>query len=268
MTETPNTPTGYGVVTGPDRLDAVRASVADYVEPSIVGGLLVEHGGAWSVDPVFVGDRYPSFALLFPGTIPLSDPRAPIDHVWAYLDQALPAIASVAVPGARIVFGSGTARRVPDGVDRADAIERFAEVVAGTRDRAAALGLRIVLEPLNRGETDLVNSIDEAVGFLDRHGIDGVDVVADLFHVMTEQEPFEHVRRYAGRIGHVHLADGDRRFVGAGGFPWREFLQTLDDAGYTGSVSLECRWGDDFATELATSLALVSGRPRPQISCS
>jgi len=249
--------TSIGVVTAPEYLDAVRASGADHVEPAVVGGLLVQRDGSWVRSDGYGPEPYPSFALLFPATVPLSDPRTGPDLVRRWLDLALPVIASTAQPGARVVLGSGAARRVPGGVDPTAAAERFAEVLASTRDRAAEHGLRIVLEPLHRGETDLVNSIGEAVRFLDTHGIEGVDVVADLFHVMREQEPLEDVARYAHRIGHVHLADGDRRFVGAGGYPWRAFLDVLRTAGYGGAVSLECRWGADVAGELRTSLRLV-----------
>lgn len=249
--------TSIGVVTAPQYLDAVRASGADHVEPAVVGGLLVQRDGSWVGNDRYGPEPYPSFALLFPATVPLSDPRTGPDLVRRWLDLALPVIASTAQPGARIVLGSGAARRVPDGVDPTAAAERFAEVLASTRDRAAEHGLRIVLEPLHRGETDLVNSIGEAVRFLDTHGIEEVGVVADLFHVMGEQEPLEDVARYAHRIGHVHLADGDRRFVGAGGYPWRAFLDVLRTAGYGGAVSLECRWGEDVAGELRTSLRLV-----------
>jgi len=153
-----------------------------------------------------------------------------------------------------VVFGSGTARRIPDEVDHAAGVERFAETVRGVRDRAAAHGLTVVLEPLNTGETNLIHTIEEAIAFLDDHGIDGVPVVADLFHIMLASEPLSVVRDHIDRIGHVHLADGERRFIGFGGYPWRELLDVLDSAGYTGRMSLECRWGDDHSGEVRTSL--------------
>lgn len=249
-----------GVVTGPDLLDAVRASSADHVEPAIVGGLLVQVDASWAVRPAFARGRYPSFALLFPGDVRLSDPEASLDPVRDYLDQALPAVASVAVPGARIVFGSGTARTVPPGVDPTLARRRFAHVVTETRDRAAAHGLRIELEPLRRAETNLLHTVGETVAFLDEHRVHGVGIVADLFHVMAAGEPFAQLARHVDRIGHVHVSDVDRRPIGAHGFPWREFLRTLTDAGYDGAVSLECRWGDDPsgpAPEVERSVRLV-----------
>lgn len=246
-----------GAVVSSDRIDAALAAGVDYLEPTIANGLAVREGATWRLAEAFDGGPYPSFAVLFPGDLALSDPRVPLDPAWGYLDAVLPLVASVAEPGARIVFGSGTARRIPDGVDRAEAEERFADAVRGTRDRAAAHDLVIALEPLSRAETNLLHTVEGAARFLDEHGIDGVRINADLFHMMSADEPVEVVATHADRIGHAHLADGDRRFIGAGGYPWREFLAELTASGYAGNVSLECTWGDDLEAELRTSVENV-----------
>jgi D-psicose/D-tagatose/L-ribulose 3-epimerase len=247
-----------GVIVSPDRVDQAAALGPDYLEPAIAGALVQrDDAGRWRLDPAFAGRRHPSFALLFPGDLALSDPRVPLDAVWRYLDEVLPLVASVADPGARIVFGSGTARRIPDDVDPQAGAARFAEALRGVRDRAAAHDLVIALEPLNTGETNLIATVAEAVGFLDRHGIDGVLVVADLFHITASGEPLADVGAHIARIGHVHLADTDRRFIGSGTAAWRELLDVLDAAGYAGRMSLECSWGHDYADEVRRSLELV-----------
>ena len=170
------------------------------------------------------------------------------------MDAVLPLVASVAERGAKIVFGSGRARTIPDEIDRAAGEARFAEVLRETRDRATSVGVQIMLEPLHKGETNLVNSIREAVAFLDEHGISDVPVVADLFHIELEHEPFTVLHEHADRIGHAHIADTGRRYLGSGDWPWREFVAELRAAGYNGSISLECVWGDDFGGEVRTSL--------------
>jgi D-psicose/D-tagatose/L-ribulose 3-epimerase len=247
-----------GVIVSPDRVERAAALGPDHLEPAIAGSLVHrDDAGRWHLDPAFAGRRFPSFALLFPGELALSDPRVPLDPVWDYLDQVLPLVASVAEPGARIVFGSGTARRIPGDVSAGDGATRFAETLRGVRDRAAALDLTIALEPLNPGETNLLATVAEAVAFLDRHDIAGVTVVADLFHITASGEPLSDVGTHIDRIGHVHLADTDRRFLGSGTAAWGELLDVLDDAGYAGRMSLECSWGDDYEAEVRRSLELV-----------
>jgi len=114
-----------------------------------------------------------------------------------------------------------------------------------------------MLEPLHQGETNLIHTLGEAANFLDAHGIEGVPLVADLFHIEQEGEPLSTVTDHIDRIGHAHIADAGRLWLGAGDGQWREFIATLRDAGFDGPVSLECNWGDDLETEIAASIAAL-----------
>jgi sugar phosphate isomerase/epimerase len=84
-----------------------------------------------------------------------------------------------------------------------------------------------------------------------------VPVVADLFHIQLEREPFAVLHEHADQIGHAHIADTGRRYPGSGDWPWREFVGELRAAGYGGSISLECVWGDDFGGEVRKSLGAL-----------
>jgi sugar phosphate isomerase/epimerase len=253
--------TGFGVVADTGLTETARRAGADHVEPTIAGNLVVRDGPGgtgWVLAEPYRGERFPSFAVLVPGDLPLltADPRT----VSEYFSSVLPIVSSVAEPGATIVFGSGTARTVPEGMSTAEAHDRFAQVVRTARDTARANGLRIVLEPLSRSETNLLNSIEETVAFLDAAGIEGVGVVADLFHIRNEAESLDVVRAHADRIGHVHASDPDRRPPGTVDDVWRTFLEAVHDGGYRGSVSLECRWSpdpDEAEREIRRSLDLL-----------
>ncbi|MHA7984373.1 sugar phosphate isomerase/epimerase family protein [Rathayibacter sp. CAU 1779] len=259
----------FGVITDAARLDAAFVAGVDYVEPFIVDNVVVPDGAGWRLADAYRGRKHPSFAVLVPGSLQLigaersaegsaagsTDGRA--DTARAYFEQVFPILGEVAEPGAKVVFGSGRSRTVPDGVSPEDARDQFADIVRIARDTAAASGLRVMLEPLHAGETNLINSIGEAAEFLDAYGIDNVPIVADLFHIMLRGEPLDAILEHAARIGHAHIADSGRRHLGSGDWPWREFLATLQQAGYDGSVSLECNWGEDFEGEVRTSLELL-----------
>lgn len=169
---------------------------------------------------------------------------------------AFAAVSALARPGATVVLGSGGARRLPEGVSLSEGRQHFARAVQVARDVAAEHGLEVILEPLQRGETDLINTLAEAIEFLDEFGMGEVRVVADLFHVMLEQESLEVVREHAGRVAHAHIADTGRRPPGQGDWPLAEFLQALRGGGYLGHVSIECTW-DDIAVEAGPALAAV-----------
>ncbi|HIT76073.1 MAG TPA: TIM barrel protein [Candidatus Avipropionibacterium avicola] len=249
---------GHGVILPRHQEELALSLGADYVEPPVVGNVIIaDHDGDWQLaaadEPA---RRAPAFAVLVPKDFPLSDPAVPISTVRRYFDQALTAIATVAEPDAAVVLGSGRSRSLPEGCDPDRARDRFAESLVTARDAAERRGLRIVLEPLNRNETNLLTTIEEAATFLDGYGIERVSIVADLFHVMSEAEPLATVAERAGRIGHAHIADSGRVPPGQGGWPLREFLTALRSGGYRGPVSIECNWRD-VATELAEALATV-----------
>lgn len=249
----------HGIIAPAAQAAAVRAAGADYLEATIVGSLLEEGaGGTWHRSAEVPGFApAPSFAILFPATVRISDPSVPLAETEEHLRTALAAVAPHARPGATIVLGSGASRRLPEGVERAAGEERLAATVRLARDLAAEHGLEVLLEPLHRGETDLVTTIGEAVAFLDAHDLAGVRVVADLFHVMLEEEPFAVVREHAGRVGHAHVADTDRRPPGQGDWPLAGFLSALRDGGYAGHVSIECFIWQDIAAEGRDALAVL-----------
>ncbi len=255
---------GLGVVAGAELTEVVRRAGADHVEPTIAGNLAVRDGTGWRRNEVYAGQRFPSFAVLVPGDLPLLTTE--LGTVRSYFESVLPIVRSVAEPGATIVFGSGTARNAPDGMAGDDALRRFGEVVRTARDVAAANDLRIVVEPLSRAETNVLHTVDATVTFLDGAALGGVGVVADLFHIRNEGESFEVLRRHGDRIGHVHLSDPDRRPPGTVDDVWHEFLAAVHDGGYRGAVSLECRWALDAETaeaEIRSALERVRSVTAP-----
>lgn len=248
----------YGVIAPDQDADAILAAGADYLEPTIVGNVVVQDlDDRWQPDPA-LRERAPSpsFAILCPGELRLSDPAFPLEQVRDYLRVAFAAVSALARPGATVVLGSGGARRLPEGVPLQEGRRQFACAVQVARDVAAEHGLEVILEPLHRGETDLINTLAEAIEFLDEFGMSEVRVVADLFHIMLEQEPLAVIRAHAGRVAHAHIADTDRRPPGQGDWPLAEFLQALRSGGYLGHVSIECTWAD-VTTEAGPALAAV-----------
>jgi len=253
------TPPEHGIIAGLDHTDEVRAAGSDYTELTVVGSLLVEdEAGAWGPPAgARPAPEAPSFAILCPSTLALSDPAVPLAETAHYLRAAMSAIAPWARPGATVVLGSGASRRIPEGVPRAAAEERFAASVRCARDLAAERGLEALLEPLHRGETDMVTTLAEGAAFLDAHGLGDMRMVADLFHVMGEGEDLAVVHELAGRVGHAHIADTDRRPPGQGVWPLAEFLTALREGGYGGHVSIECFTWQDIAVEGRAALAAV-----------
>ncbi len=109
-------------------------------------------------------------------------------------------------------------------------------------DEAAARGVRLVLEPLNRYETDVVRNADEGLAFLDEVAHPALGLLLDTYHCNIEErswtEPFRRAMA-AGRLWHVHLGDNNRLPPGSGLIPFPTIVATLHEIGYQGFLSAE-----------------------------
>ncbi|NLP09969.1 sugar phosphate isomerase/epimerase [bacterium] len=100
--------------------------------------------------------------------------------------------------------------------------------------------VRVVLEPINRYETPLLNTVASALGFLDRLGLDQVGLLLDTFHMNIEEPSLPDSIRMAGdRLFHFHLADSNRWHPGAGHIDFPVLVKTLEEIGYRNYLSAE-----------------------------
>ncbi len=124
---------------------------------------------------------------------------------------------------------------------------------------AEPLGVKLLLEPVNRYETGLINTVGQALDFLARYGLPPLGLLPDVFHMNIEEVSISAALRQAwGRIGHVHLADSNRRVPGKGHIPWRGIFTVLHQAGYTGACALEAIPGPDALQDAREALAFLN----------
>ena len=123
---------------------------------------------------------------------------------------------------------------------------------------AERLGASIILEPLNRYETHLVNRLDQGVALCDAVGSPRVEIMADFFHMQIEEADIPASIRSAGKhITYVHVADSNRKQPGRGHLDLRPGLAALKAVGYDGYLGVECGLLGDPAEALAEAAANV-----------
>lgn len=173
-------------------------------------------------------------------TEPVAGPDADLDRCRAVLE----ATAERAVPlGAEVlILGSGPSRRLPDGFPRDEAAGQYREVARVAGEIAAAHGLAVALEPMNRTEADILHTLAEAVEWAAAIDHPAVGVSADAYHMHMEGEPFRDLLLARDRLLHVQVADFGRAFPGAHSLDLRAYFTYLNHLGYDGSVSAECTW--------------------------
>lgn len=137
------------------------------------------------------------------------------------------------------IIGSMQGNALP-GTGREQALAWLADGLNVLGEKAAALGVKLIYEPLNRYETNLVNHLGTGVEFIKTLATGNVFLLADLFHMNIEEASVTESLRLAGPyIGHVHLADSNRRPAGLGHIPLKEVAAVLKETGYEGYVSAE-----------------------------
>lgn len=184
--------------------------------------------------------------VFLPGDLKVVGPEVDWPRVESYVRTALRRVCLI---GAEVVvFGSGKARLVPDDFARATAETQLVDFLHLVAEVATSHALTVVIEPLNRKESNILNSVAEGVALAERVNRPSIQVLADFYHMDEEQEPLQHLLTYKDWLAHIHVADTDRRAPGTGHYPYAAFVDLLQQAGYDGMVSIECRW-EDFAAE-------------------
>lgn len=173
-----------------------------------------------------------------PGHFHVSDPYISYNEA---LDYAVKACRRADAIGLKyIVFGSGGARRIPDNVPYSVGRARFVSFCKALASRIADCKVTICLEPLNRREVNLLNTVAEGIGLVDEIDSPRIQLLADLYHMSCENEKPDSLRRAGPRLRHCHIAERAKRtWPGIAGDDFTPYFDALRDIGYRGFVSIE-----------------------------
>ncbi|MCB0116644.1 MAG: TIM barrel protein [Caldilineaceae bacterium] len=245
----------FGCCCSLDQAEAAKAAGFDFIECT-VRSLTPEVDEFAPIQAAYAASPLPvkAFNVFLPGDLKITGPAVDWPAVETYVDEALRRVHLI---GARkVVFGSGGARNIPAGFSSAEAdaqLQRFLMIVAMV---AEPLGITVVIEPLNKLESNVINSVPAGVVLAEAVGSPSVQVLADLYHMMMDGEDLENVRTHAQWIKHIHVADSGRFAPGSGEYPYAEFFAMLHAIGYDGLISVECRWRN-FEEEAADAVTFL-----------
>ncbi|MFC5653310.1 sugar phosphate isomerase/epimerase family protein [Paenibacillus solisilvae] len=242
----------FGVCASIDQAGIVKKAGFDFIECTVVS-LRPEEGD----DAVRVLlDKYhespipvEAFNILLPRDLKIVGENVDDDRVKRYLEKALERVK--AVGGEMIVFGSGGSRTLPDGFSRVKGEEQILHFLNIIADFADPLGITIVIEPLNTTESNIINSVPEAVHFARMVNRKSIRVLADFYHMYKENEPLEKIVLYQEWIKHIHVSDS-RYAPGMGDYPYETFVDCVNRGHYDARISIECLWSN-FEQETAQS---------------
>jgi sugar phosphate isomerase/epimerase len=159
-------------------------------------------------------------------------------------------------------FGLFSRRLPPFTPPRTEAEDRkvLLEELHALGEHAASVGANVWLEPLNRYEDHMVNTLADAEWLVKEVGLSSVQVIADTFHMSIEEVDLaQSIREVAPVLGHIQLGDSNRLEPGAGHVDWNSLTAALDEIGYDGWLAMECGLSGPSADVLPKVSQLLRG---------
>ena len=243
----------YGICCGPS-IERIRKAAEigfDYVELGVseIAAMPEEEFEKYKDLPV----PAETFNLLFPGYIKLMG-QTPDAEICAYLVKALGRVHDLG--GKLVVFGSGGARRVPEGMTFAEGFKRLISVTQMIGDIAASYDLSVAIEPLRFKETNMINTLSEGAALAAMADRPNVGLLADTIHFWDNGEPVSQIRVIRD-FKHIHFSSRDRFAPIPEEIPlYKEFIDALRYGGYDARISIECGFRD-YASEAAVGLEVL-----------
>ncbi len=242
----------FGVCVSPDKLSA-DLNCADYIELPFAAVCTMDEEAFSDLENRLDTLDVPveTMNLLLPGGVSLQDP-ADTERVLELIETGMQRAAGIGVQV--VVFGSGGARRVPDGVFPEDGRARVALMARRIADIAQSYGVTVAMEPLNAAETNLLNFVSETVDFVREIDHPALKVLADYYHMAKGGENMDGIAKAGADLVHCHIAVPDGRvYPLPGRRTFEDFFTALNRIGYAGRVSIEGNT-DDLKTELPAAI--------------
>jgi len=243
----------FGVCTPAANSAVAKAAGADFTEGH-VQQFLRPADALWQkpLDPKTLPVPIAAYNCLLPGDLKVTGPSVDMLKIKAYMARVCKRCREMG--SSILVFGSGGARNIPDGWPREKAEEQFVEVMRLMGPLAREAGITIALEPLNRSESNILNSVAEGLEYLRRARAAGMTILCDFYHMAVENETLETLGQAGKLLSHVHLAEPKGRVAPRpGGTNLRPFFAALKGIGYDRRISLECSW-ENLAAQLGPTL--------------
>jgi len=237
----------YGICTSPENTHLYAAAGFDFIELNVQQFLQGE-----AEESAFLAEwekvrtcGLPSRAAnaFIPGHLAVTGPKADLARLETYA-QTICRRAEIA--GLKtIVFGSGGARMIPEGFDRAHAWEQLLDFGRMASEVAARHGVTIVAEPLNKKECNVLNSVGECAKYVREINHSNMRLLADSYHWWQDDNDEAALIEAASLLHHVHLATAANRIApGEEPADFSRFLALLNEGGYRGPISIEATWRD------------------------
>ncbi|HTZ59026.1 MAG TPA: sugar phosphate isomerase/epimerase family protein [Acidobacteriaceae bacterium] len=239
-------------------IDAVKAAGFDYMEVRVSEVAALSDTEFEQVAAKFrqVGLPVLSANLFIPADIKVTGPAIDKERQMEYVRRALDRVSRLGVT--LVVFGSGGARRVPEGFSHDEAFQQLVDFGKRIAPVARAHNITIAIEPLRRQETNIVNNTTEALAWVNAVNDPNIQLMIDFYHFSVEKEDPSNILKVKDHLRHLHMANPNGRVMP---LHWDEynyapFFAVLRQIHYDRLISLEAST-KDLPVEGPQSIALL-----------
>ena len=142
--------------------------------------------------------------------------------------------------GGKMIFGSPAQRKSVGGSDKPTSTAHYVEGLRRAAEHASSRAVTLLMEPLPPHDTDVLNTLEEASGYVASIASPAVQTMYDSHNAVKEVESHEVlVDRHFDIIRHIHVNEMDGRHPGTGDWDFKPVLRTLAKRGYQGWISME-----------------------------
>jgi len=225
---------------GLDLLDMIRKQGFDYVEfPLMNFSNMKEREFASVLEEVKRHNlTSPVACNFFPGSVKLVGREMDKGRIAAYLDEILPKLERLGIE--KIILGSGPARTYGPDQTREQALDQFISVIEEViLPRTKAFGIVVCIEPFERTYCNLIVSVMEGMDLVNAIGDPGFELMIDIYHMLSNGESLDSIRKCFPHVKHVHIAGPDRRVPELNDNYIYRALKILKELGYDETMSYE-----------------------------
>ncbi len=175
------------------------------------------------------------------------------EKVKAYLDRAF-ALCCGMTDVKSVVFGSGAARKVPDGFPMEKALEQFRYVCRElVEPMCEKYGVNIAIENLQKKETNILNKDADVNAIANEIGCEHIKVLSDNYHMVLEEEPYSVIETFGNNLVHAHIANPEGRLypMPTDTHDYKPFFAAMKKIGYDERVSVEAGLPEGMTNEEA-----------------
>jgi D-psicose/D-tagatose/L-ribulose 3-epimerase len=191
----------------------------------------------------------------FPASIRLTGNDVDYGKTEAYLDKALGRAAQLGVKV--IVLGSPKSKNVPEGYPMDKAWSQLVELLRNIDPLVRTRGITVVIEPLNKGESNIINTAAEGLQLAKAVDRENIKLLIDYYHLVMEKEDPEIILDAGSYIKHIHFANPAGRVYPAEKVDgYIRFMDLLKRIGYEGRISVEA-YTKDFCHDAKRSVEIL-----------